>query len=89
MVKFHNTRLVAVCGKGGTGKTASTALMARVLSESNRAGKLLLIDADPAMGLISALGISVERTMGQVREQIIHTAKKGKDEEKSMATVRI
>ena len=75
--------MIAVCGKGGTGKTASTAMMARVLSESRRAGHLLLIDADPAMGLLSALGISVSRTMGQVREKIIRTAQKGKEEEKA------
>jgi len=79
----ENKRMVAVCGKGGTGKTASTAMMARVLSESGKAGNLLLIDADPAMGLISALGVSVRRTMGQVREKIIETAQKGKDEEKA------
>jgi len=77
-----NKRLVAVCGKGGVGKTAFTAILGRMLLESGRAGKLLLIDADPAMGLLTALGIKVDRTMGQVREEIIKTVKKGKDEEK-------
>jgi CO dehydrogenase maturation factor len=72
---------VAVCGKGGTGKTISIALMARALSESAGAGRLLLIDADPAMGLLSALGVRVERTMGQVREEIIRTARRGKKQE--------
>lgn len=74
-------RLVAVCGKGGTGKTALTAMMTRVLLDSGQAGKLLLIDADPAMGLPTALGIKVRRTMGQVREEIIKTAR-GSDKEK-------
>ena len=74
-------RLIAVCGKGGTGKTALTAMMTRVLLDSNQAGKLLLIDADPAMGLPIALGIKVKRTMGQVREEIIKTAR-GTDKEK-------
>jgi CO dehydrogenase maturation factor len=74
-------RLIAVCGKGGTGKTALTAMMTRVLLESRKAGKLLLIDADPAMGLPNALGIKVKRTMGQVREEIIKTAR-GSDKEK-------
>jgi len=60
----RNKRLVAVCGKGGVGKTAFTAIMSRVLLESGRAGNLLLIDADPAMGLPNALGIKVGRTMG-------------------------
>ena len=75
-------KLVAVCGKGGVGKTAFTAILGRTLMDSDRAGKLLLIDADPAMGLLTALGIEVNRTMGQVREEIINTARKGGDEEK-------
>ena len=47
----NGIKLLAVCGKGGTGKTASTAMMARALYESKNAGRLLLIDADPAMVL--------------------------------------
>ena len=74
----NGTRLVSVCGKGGTGKTVMTALMTRALIESGRAGKLLVIDADPALGQLSALGMKVRRTMGQVREDIIKTAKHGK-----------
>jgi len=75
-------RLVAVCGKGGTGKTVFTAMMTKVLIDSGSAGKLLLIDADPAMGLPLALGMDIKRTMGQIREDIIRTARGGKDEEK-------
>jgi CO dehydrogenase maturation factor len=75
-------KLVAVCGKGGTGKTAFTAMVTRVLLDSGRGGKLLLIDADPAMGLPLALGVPVERTMGQIREKIIRTARGGKEEDK-------
>jgi len=75
-------RLVAVCGKGGTGKTVFTAVAARVLLDSDKAGKLLLIDADPAMNLPSVLGVDVERTMGQIREEIIVTARKGEEEER-------
>lgn len=74
-------RLIAVCGKGGTGKTALTAMMTRVLLESGKARRLLLIDADPAMGLPNAVGIEVKRTMGQVREEIIKTAR-GSDKQK-------
>lgn len=74
-------RLLAVCGKGGAGKTAFTSMMTRVLLDSGKAGKLLLIDADPAMGLPNTLGVKVKRTMGQVREEIIQTAR-GSDKEK-------
>lgn len=76
-------RLIAVCGKGGVGKTAITAMMGRVLVESGKAGRLLLIDADPAMGLLTALGIHVRRTMGQIREDIIETARRGDKQAKA------
>jgi CO dehydrogenase maturation factor len=82
-LRSANKRLLAVCGKGGVGKTAFTAMASRVLIEGGKAGRLLLIDADPAMGLPIALGLQVERTMGQVRESIIETAKRGKKEEKA------
>ncbi len=72
-------RVISVCGKGGTGKTAVTAMMTRALVESGRAGKLLVIDADPALGQLSALGAKVDRTMGQVREDIIRATRKGND----------
>jgi len=78
-----NRNLFAVCGKGGVGKTAITALTSRIMVESGQVGRLLLIDADPAMGLLTALGIRVRRTMGQVREDIIHTARKGTQKDKT------
>jgi len=56
-------------------------MMARALYESKKAKRLLLIDADPAMGLLSALGLKAQKTMGEVREKIIKTAKKGSKEE--------
>jgi CO dehydrogenase maturation factor len=58
-------------------------MMSRALVESGKAGKLLLIDADPAMGLISALGVETRRTMGQVREEIINTARAPDEEGKN------
>jgi CO dehydrogenase maturation factor len=79
----NGKRLVSVCGKGGTGKTAVTAMMARALVDSRRAGKLLVIDADPALGQLSALGVKADRTMGQIREEIIRTAQQGKKDAKT------
>jgi CO dehydrogenase maturation factor len=81
-------RLLAVCGKGGAGKTAFTSMMTRVLIDSGKAGKLLLIDADPAMGLPNTIGVKVKRTMGQVREEIIQTAR-GSDKEKKAQLSRM
>ena len=73
-------RTIAVCGKGGVGKTAFTALLTRGFVEWGNAGRLLVIDADPALGLIHALGVQVEKTMGQVREEIIQAARAGNKE---------
>src|SRR5512136_1017916 len=82
-------RLVAVCGKGGTGKTAFTAMTTRSILESQQAGRLLLIDADPALGLPNALGVKVRRTMGQIREDIIKTARSGDQSEKTQIADRL
>lgn len=70
--------VIAVCGKGGVGKTAFAAMAVKALLESGKAGKLLAIDADPALGLPNALGITVERTIGLVRESIIDAARSGR-----------
>ncbi len=80
---YQGKRLISVCGKGGTGKTAVTAMMTRALVDSGRAGRLLVIDADPALGQLSALGTRVRRTMGQVREEVIETARRGNKEAKA------
>jgi len=82
----NGKRLISVCGKGGAGKTVITAMMARALIDSARAGKLLIIDADPALGQLSALGTNNaagNRTMGQIREDIIRTAKNGNKDAKA------
>lgn len=72
---------VAVCGKGGTGKTVLTAMMAKVLCEGAGNPRILLVDADPAMGLQSALGVDAGRTIGEIREEVIRTARRANREE--------
>ncbi len=86
--KLAGKRMVAVSGKGGTGKTVSIAMMARALIENPSTGKLLLIDADPACGLLCALGIEARRTMGQVREEIIKTARSRDNKEPDSDAVK-
>ncbi|MFN3384802.1 MAG: AAA family ATPase [Archaeoglobaceae archaeon] len=58
---------IAVVGKGGVGKTTISALLVKILSEK---GKVLAIDADPVGSLASSLGVSVRRTLDDVRKEI-------------------
>lgn len=70
-------RVIAVCGKGGVGKTALSALMARSLAQRPDTGRLLVIDADPALGLALALGIEPNETIASVRDRLLETARGG------------
>lgn len=60
--------IIAVSGKGGTGKTLVSSLLIKSLMGSGK--DILAIDADPDSNLPEALGISVERTVGDVREEL-------------------
>jgi CO dehydrogenase maturation factor len=61
------TTTIAVAGKGGTGKTTLTGLLIRCIRET-KSGSILAIDADPASNLNTVLGLPLERTVGDVRE---------------------
>ncbi len=63
----EKANIIAVAGKGGTGKTVISSLLLRFLAEDRR---VLVIDADPAASLPSTLGVKVERTIGDIREEI-------------------
>lgn len=66
---------IAVAGKGGVGKTTVAGLIVRALVE-RRDGPVLAIDADPNTNFHQVLGLHVERTIGDLREE---TLKKIKD----------
>ena len=68
-----NQKIIAFLGKGGVGKTVATALTARLLKEQDKS-KILLIDADPAMGLSLALRINPRKTIAQARAEILKKA---------------
>jgi CO dehydrogenase maturation factor len=69
-------QMVAVCGKGGSGKTALVALMTKHLLLLEENPKLLVIDADPTMNLSLVLGVSPRKTVNDIREEIIEEARK-------------
>ncbi|MEI6285715.1 MAG: AAA family ATPase [Bacillota bacterium] len=68
--------IIAVCGKGGVGKTVFSALLARALAAAG-VQPLLLVDADPVGGLTSAIGERAVETLSGVRERVINAAKVG------------
>ncbi|RMF90518.1 MAG: ATP-binding protein [Methanobacteriota archaeon] len=63
--------IIAVSGKGGVGKTMLAALLVRTFSEDT--SNLLAIDADPDSNLPEAVGVKVEKTIGDVREEILES----------------
>lgn len=71
------SKIIAVCGKGGVGKTFLTAAMVKLLADRGDT-KILAIDADPSFGLAPALGVKVKKTVNDIRNDLIDTIKKGK-----------
>jgi len=63
------TKVLALAGKGGTGKTTLAALLIRSLLRRGQ-GPVLAIDADPAMNLHLALGLPAPTTVGELREDV-------------------
>jgi CO dehydrogenase maturation factor len=64
------TTTIAVAGKGGTGKTTVAAMMIRYLRE-HTGGSILAIDADPSSNLNDVLGLELEDTIGDIREDML------------------
>ena len=62
--------MIAVCGKGGVGKTSISAAMVKILARDKNK-KVLAIDADPAIGLAAALGMATEKTVDDIRNSLI------------------
>ena len=69
--------ILAVAGKGGVGKTSLSATIVRSLVEKYPDKKILAIDADPAVGLSTALGIDVKMTIDDIRKEIIASVDEG------------
>jgi CO dehydrogenase maturation factor len=64
-VPFH----IAICGKGGTGKTTLSAVILRLLIRSKK-GPVLVIDADADGNLAQALGLKGVGTVGTVLDEM-------------------
>lgn len=76
------TKIIALCGKGGVGKTSVSALMIKNLAQRKDL-KVLAIDADPAVGLCTALGVQIKKTVDDIRNDLINSIKKGESQDKA------
>ena len=76
--------VVAVCGKGGVGKTSVSALLCRLLSGEDGV-RGLAVDADPSGGLSLSLGISPRRTVNDLRKEVISAARERPTDARDLA----
>lgn len=67
-------KTIVVAGKGGTGKTTTAALIVKHLKE-HASGSILALDADPDANLATVLGIPVDKTIGDLREETLKAMK--------------
>ena len=63
------TQTIALAGKGGVGKTTVCGLLIQYLCAKNQ-GPVLAVDADANSNLNEVLGVEVEMTLGDIREDV-------------------
>lgn len=73
----NNATIIALSGKGGVGKTSISAAIVKILAQTYPDKKILAIDADPAVGLSTALGIEVKTTIDDIRKEIVSSVEEG------------
>lgn len=61
--------VIAVAGKGGVGKTTLCGLLIQYLCEQKK-GPVLAVDADANSNLNEVLGVEVDMTLGDIREEV-------------------
>ena len=68
------TTTIALAGKGGVGKTTVAAMTIKYLAQSGR-GAIFAIDADPSSNLNMVLGLDLDWTVGEIREDMLSKVK--------------
>lgn len=68
------TTTIALAGKGGVGKTTISAMVIKYLTQS-QSSPVLAIDADPSSNLNLVLGLELEWTVGDIREDLLSQVK--------------
>ena len=67
---------IAVAGKGGVGKTTTCGMIIDYLC-AKKNGPVLVVDADANSNLNEVLGVEVETSLGQIREEMAQAELKG------------
>ena len=70
------THTIAVAGKGGVGKTTTCGMMIDYLCKQKN-GPVLVVDADANSNLNEVLGVEIETTLGDIREDMAQAELKG------------
>ncbi len=68
------TTTIALAGKGGVGKTTISGMVIKYLAQT-RPGAILAIDADPSSNLNMVLGLDLDWTVGDIREDLLSQVK--------------
>ena len=68
------TTTIALAGKGGVGKTTIAGMVIKYLMET-QPGAILAIDADPSSNLNMVLGLDLDWTVGDIRENLLAQVK--------------
>lgn len=66
---WNMAHIIAVAGKGGVGKTTTCGMIIDYLCKREK-GPLLVVDADANSNLNEVLGVEVENTLGDIREEM-------------------
>ncbi len=64
------TTTIALAGKGGVGKTTIAGMVIKYLAQAQD-GAILAIDADPSSNLNMVLGLDLDWTVGDIRENLL------------------
>ncbi len=80
--------LIALAGKGGTGKTTIAALAVRYIIEKKKM-PVLAVDADSNSCLNEALGVDVHATIGRLREESLQLIRSGSERPGGMSMEQI
>ena len=70
------THTIAVAGKGGVGKTTTCGMIIDYLCKQKK-GPILVVDADANSNLNEVLGVEVDTTLGDIREDMARAEQKG------------